>query len=619
MVRPAGGPSATFGAWAASQCWHPEAAPSSARCSTPDLPIAVVLADRPCGALGIAERGRGRRPNWSNAPRFGADFDRVAYTHEVLDALARHRVDLIAMAGFGTILSKPIHDAYPDRSSTPIPRCCRRSRAGTRSTTRSPPGVKVTGCTVHLARLEVDEGPILAQEAVPVLPDDTVESLHERIKEVERRIYPEVLRALIADEDASGRGLMRTKITRALLSVYDKTGIVEFARELQRARRRAGVVGRHRHGDRRGRHPGDRGRRHHRRPAHPRPPGRHAAPEDPRRDPGRPLEGVARRRHGHLRHPAVRPRGLEPLPVRAGPRHRDHRRRRPGDGAGGGEEPRVRHRRHRRVAVRAVARGARRQRQHGRRRHPPRARRRRVRQHRGVRRRRSSRGCSATTSCPQYIDLALERTGEALRYGENPHQHAARYRIAGTASWWDGVEQHAGLALSLPQPLRRRRRVAPRARPALHGRRRRPAVAIIKHANPCGVAVADDLATAYQRALECDERSAFGGIVALNRPVDAATVERMVAGPQADLVIAPGCEAGHHRRADREAQEHPPPRAPARRSRRPSTSARSAAGSWCRTPTTSPPPGTTGGSSPSARPPTPSGATPSWPGASAVT
>ena len=49
---------------------------------------------------------------------------------------------------------------------------------------------------------------------------------------------------------------------------------------------------------------------------------------------------------------------------------------------------------------------------------------------------------------------------------------------------------------------------------------------------------------AYQRALECDERSAFGGIVALNRPIDAATVERMVAGPQADVVIAPGYEPG---------------------------------------------------------------------------
>ena len=51
-------------------------------------------------------------------------------------------------------------------------------------------GVKVTGCTVHLATLEMDAGPILAQEAVPVAPDDTVATLHERIKQVERRLYP---------------------------------------------------------------------------------------------------------------------------------------------------------------------------------------------------------------------------------------------------------------------------------------------------------------------------------------------------------------------------------------------------------------------------------------------
>jgi phosphoribosylaminoimidazolecarboxamide formyltransferase/IMP cyclohydrolase len=144
---------------------------------------------------------------------------------------------------------------------------------------------------------------------------------------------------------------------------------------------------------------------------------------------------------------------------------------------------------------------------------------------------------------PVYVDLALERTGEALRYGENPHQHAARYRISGTESWWDGVEQHAGLALSYLNLYD-----ADAAWRLVHDltdlNAAGPAVAIIKHANPCGVALAGDLATAYLRALECDERSAFGGIVALNHPVDAATAERMVAGPQADLVIAPGWEPG---------------------------------------------------------------------------
>jgi len=166
-----------------------------------DLPIAVVVADRPCGAIGIADEA-GVATELVERTTFGASFDRVAYTHEVLDALARHRVDLVAMAGFGTILSKPIHDAYPDKIVNTHPALLPAFKGWHAVDDALAMGVKVTGCTVHLARLEVDEGPILAQEAVPVLPDDTVESLHERIKEVERRIYPEVLRALIADVDA---------------------------------------------------------------------------------------------------------------------------------------------------------------------------------------------------------------------------------------------------------------------------------------------------------------------------------------------------------------------------------------------------------------------------------
>lgn len=162
-----------------------------------DLPIAVVLADRQCGALTIAESA-GIPGDLVERTSYGADFDRVEYTHQVLDALNRHRVDLIAMAGFGTILSKPIHDAFPDKIVNTHPALLPAFKGWHAVDEALAYGVKVTGCTVHLARLEVDEGPILAQEAVPVLPGDTVESLHERIKEVERRIYPEVLRALIA-------------------------------------------------------------------------------------------------------------------------------------------------------------------------------------------------------------------------------------------------------------------------------------------------------------------------------------------------------------------------------------------------------------------------------------
>jgi phosphoribosylaminoimidazolecarboxamide formyltransferase/IMP cyclohydrolase len=140
---------------------------------------------------------------------------------------------------------------------------------------------------------------------------------------------------------------------------------------------------------------------------------------------------------------------------------------------------------------------------------------------------------------PEHLVIALDRTDETLRYGENPHQQAARYRRSGTRSWWDDVQQHAGLALSYLNFYD-----ADAAWKLVHDLGDTPACAIIKHANPCGVALDSTLADAYQRALECDERSAFGGIVALNRPIDDATVERMVAGPQADLVIAPGYAPG---------------------------------------------------------------------------
>jgi phosphoribosylglycinamide formyltransferase-1 len=173
------------------------------------LPIVVVLVDRPCGAVDIAESA-GVPTEIVARTSFGRDFDRVAYTHEVVDALARHDVDLVAMAGFGTILEKPIHDAYPDRIVNTHPALLPAFKGWHAVEDALAAGVKVTGCTVHFAHLEVDDGPILAQEAVPVYPDDTVETLHERIKEVERRIYPQVLRSLV-DESASAAPTERTK------------------------------------------------------------------------------------------------------------------------------------------------------------------------------------------------------------------------------------------------------------------------------------------------------------------------------------------------------------------------------------------------------------------------
>lgn len=161
-----------------------------------DLPIVVVVVDRPCAAIERAERA-GIATELVERSGFGPDFDRLAYTHQVVDALERHRVDLVAMAGFMTVLEKPIFDAYPGRITNTHPALLPAFKGAHAVEETLAAGVKVTGCTVHLATLEVDDGPILAQDAVPVRNGDTVESLHERIKEVERRLYPQVLREMI--------------------------------------------------------------------------------------------------------------------------------------------------------------------------------------------------------------------------------------------------------------------------------------------------------------------------------------------------------------------------------------------------------------------------------------
>ena len=142
---------------------------------------------------------------------------------------------------------------------------------------------------------------------------------------------------------------------------------------------------------------------------------------------------------------------------------------------------------------------------------------------------------------PDTIHLALERTDEELRYGENPHQQGARYRSVGRASWWDSIQQHSGLALSYLNLYD-----TEAAWQLVHDLGSvEPACAIIKHANPCGAAVSSSsLADAYERALAADEKSAFGGIVALNGPVTDAVADAIVGGPQADVIIAPSYETG---------------------------------------------------------------------------
>jgi phosphoribosylaminoimidazolecarboxamide formyltransferase/IMP cyclohydrolase len=136
---------------------------------------------------------------------------------------------------------------------------------------------------------------------------------------------------------------------------------------------------------------------------------------------------------------------------------------------------------------------------------------------------------------PATIHLALERAQE-LRYGENPHQAGARYRSDGGRSWWDGARQHGGKEMSYLNVYD-----AEAAWRLVHALGDRPAAVVIKHANPCGAAVADDLETAYANAHACDPVSAFGGIVAVNRPLTAAVAEAL-APVFTEVVVAPAYE-----------------------------------------------------------------------------
>ena len=135
---------------------------------------------------------------------------------------------------------------------------------------------------------------------------------------------------------------------------------------------------------------------------------------------------------------------------------------------------------------------------------------------------------------PAGLHLSLERA-QTLRYGENPHQQGARYRLAGATSWWDTAVQHQGKELSYLNLY------DTEAAWKLVQRFGRPAGVIVKHANPCGVAIADTIEQAYHQANACDPVSAFGGIVALNRTVTKAVAEALTP-VFTEVVVAPSYE-----------------------------------------------------------------------------
>ena len=133
---------------------------------------------------------------------------------------------------------------------------------------------------------------------------------------------------------------------------------------------------------------------------------------------------------------------------------------------------------------------------------------------------------------PPELPLA-GRLVEELRYGENPHQEAAFYRLPSSIGGLGDARQLQGTELSYNNLQ------DAAAALALAAEFEEPVAAIIKHTNPCGLAVGVDLAEAYQKAYECDTVSAYGGVVALNRRLDGPTAEQ-AAAIFLEVVVAPG-------------------------------------------------------------------------------
>ncbi|MBD2605495.1 bifunctional phosphoribosylaminoimidazolecarboxamide formyltransferase/IMP cyclohydrolase [Scytonema hofmannii FACHB-248] len=140
-----------------------------------------------------------------------------------------------------------------------------------------------------------------------------------------------------------------------------------------------------------------------------------------------------------------------------------------------------------------------------------------------------------TESTPEQFTLSGKQL-QALRYGENPHQSAGWYATGNTTTGWAAASKLQGKELSYNNlvDLEAARRIISEFPDT-------PAAAILKHTNPCGVALGSNLNEAYQKAFNADATSAFGGIVALNGTIDAATA-RELTKTFLECVVAPSCD-----------------------------------------------------------------------------
>jgi phosphoribosylaminoimidazolecarboxamide formyltransferase/IMP cyclohydrolase len=523
--------------------------------------VVIVVADRPCPAL-----------DW--AAEHGIDTALVpgGADEPLADALAGARPDLVVLAGYMRIVGPRVLSGYPDRILNTHPSLLPAFPGAHAVADALAAGVKVTGATVHLVDETLDGGPILLQEAVPILPGDDPSSLHERIKAVERRLLPRAVGLVLAGavartgERATTLDVERAERAfpvprRALLSVSDKTGLAAFARGLvaerfelvstggtARALRDAGldvtdvaaVTGAPEMLDGRVKtlHPrvhagilADRRLVDHRRQLaaagiapfelvvvnlYP----FAAAAERPgitfdelveEIDIGGPsMVRAAAKNHASVaivtspaRYDAVlaalREEGAVPAGLRSALAIEAFRHTAAYDARISAELPA-------RMAAAGVPLPA-----------EP-----------GV--------PDGADPYPPTLTIGLEKV-ETLRYGENPHQPAARYRRPGASPsdgpFATGDPPLQGKALSYNNVL------DASAAAALARSLDGPGCVIVKHTNPCGAAERPTLREAWDAALAGDPVSAFGGVVALTRVVDGATAEGL-ASLFLEVVVAPG-------------------------------------------------------------------------------
>ena len=156
--------------------------------------IAVVIANR-AEARGL-EIARQRGLNAVAIPSKG--LDREVYDRMLLAELDKHSVDLVCLAGFMRLLSASFHPRFPNRILNIHPSLLPAFPGLDAQHQALTHGVKLTGCTVHFVDEELDAGPIVIQAAVPVLDEDTAETLSARILQEEHRIYPAAIRLVVA-------------------------------------------------------------------------------------------------------------------------------------------------------------------------------------------------------------------------------------------------------------------------------------------------------------------------------------------------------------------------------------------------------------------------------------